>query len=460
MQKILIVDDDVSFSITLRTFLTRQGFEVDEASSAQKATEKISANSYDVILTDYRLPDKNGIELLKAIKEKTPHALVILMTAYADIRMAVSAIKYGAYEYIAKPVNPDELMSHIHSGLKKISEEPAGNGGKKDKPTAGKSIPVEDYMEATSKASRLIHEHINLVAATDISVIIQGESGTGKEYIARKIHQNSQRSKKTFVAVDCGALSKELAGSEFFGHIKGSFTGAIQDKTGQFEAANNGTLFLDEIGNLSYEVQIKLLRAIQERQIRKIGSNKDVPVNVRIIAATNEDLIDSVKNGNFREDLYHRLNEFSIMVPPLRERKDDIRLFVKYFLKKANQELNRDVENIPDDLMNVLESYSWPGNIREVKNVIKRAVLLSKGKVLDKTGLPQEIAFPAVAPEEVPAPAEDDNFLKTQAAKTEKEIILNTLQKARYNKTKAAKMLNIDRRTLYNKLKQYNISLD
>jgi two-component system, NtrC family, response regulator HydG len=263
-----------------------------------------------------------------------------------------------------------------------------------------------------------------------------------------------------FVAVDCGALSRELAGSEFFGHLKGSFTGAINDKTGQFEAANHGTLFLDEIGNLSYEIQIKLLRAIQERHIRKIGSNKVIPVDVRILVATNEDLQKDVKDGKFREDLFHRLNEFSIHVPPLRERKEDIRLFIEFFLDKANQELNRDVKEIPDSLMEVLLNYSWPGNIREVKNVIRRAVLLSKGEALDKNALPQEIVFSTVLQQETNGDPASENDLKSQTGKTEKEIIMATLQKAKYNKSKAAKMLNIDRRTLYNKLKLYGISLD
>jgi two-component system, NtrC family, response regulator HydG len=456
-KKVLIVDDDVSFSITLKTFLVRQGFETDEAFSSQKALEKILATQYDVILTDFRLPDKNGIELLKSIKEKTPNSLVILMTAYADIRMAVKAIKHGAYEYVAKPVNPDELLSHIQSGLEKLAENEEGDAKKQLRPP-GSNLRSFGYLEATSKESKAIHEHIDLVASTDMSVIIQGESGTGKEYIARRIHEKSLRNSKPFVAVDCGALSKELAGSEFFGHIKGSFTGAIQDKTGQFEAANQGTLFLDEIGNLSYEIQVKLLRAIQERQIRKIGSNNNVPVDVRIIVATNEDLLSGVKNGNFREDLYHRLNEFSIMVPPLRERKGDIPLFVMHFLSLANQELNRNVNQIPDSLMEILINYSWPGNIREVKNVIKRAVLLSKGEELDKNALPKEIIFSAVMNQN--AATENENDLKSQTGKTEKEIILATLQKAKFNKSNAAKLLNIDRRTLYNKLKQYGISLD
>jgi two-component system, NtrC family, response regulator HydG len=461
MKKVLIVDDDVSFTVTLKTFLSRHGFESSEAFSSQKAIEVLGENKFDVILTDFRLPDKDGIELLKIIREKSPSSLVILMTAYADIRMAVKAIKYGAYEYVAKPVNPDELLDHIHNGLKKISTTITSHeNGKGHHDTSPPPQILSEYIEAQSKESRMIHEHINLVAATDISVIIQGESGTGKEYIARKIHDKSKRSDKPFVAVDCGSLSKDLAGSEFFGHIKGSFTGAIQDKAGQFEAANHGTIFLDEIGNLSYDIQVKLLRAIQERQVRRIGSNKYIHIDVRILAATNDDLLEEVKRGNFREDLYHRLNEFSIQVPPLRERKDDIKLFVNYFLDKANRELNRSVTEISESLLAVLLNYAWPGNIREIKNVIKRGVLLSKGSELEKNALPREIVYHSVMSTNSNESETDVSFLKSQTGKTEKEIIIATLQKARYNKSKAAKLLNIDRRTLYNKLKLYGISLD
>ena len=456
-RKILIVEDDVSFSITLKTFLERQGFKTEIVSSAHKALERIFADYFDVVITDFRLPDKNGIELLRTIKENRKDTLVILMTAYADIRMAVKAIKHGAYEYIAKPVNPEELLDHIKNGLRKHTQTVSTDTKTSQLSGATHSVHKE-YVKATSAESRLLHEHISLVAPTEMSVIIQGESGTGKEFIARKIHELSLRKKKPFVAVDCGALSKDLAGSEFFGHLKGSFTGAIQDKTGQFEVANQGTIFLDEIANLSYNIQIKLLRAIQERQIRKIGSNKDIAVDVRIIVATNEDLQQEVKKGNFREDLYHRLNEFTIHVDPLRERKSDIQLFVKHFLIKANTELGRDVKQIPESLMETLLNYSWPGNIREIKNVIRRAVLLSKENELDKNALPQEIILSVIKNQNKSARNETDNFLKAKTGNTEKEIIIETLQKTKFNKSKAAKLLNIDRRTLYNKLKLYNIS--
>lgn len=458
MKKILIVDDDISFTLTLKAFLERNGFETIEVYSVSKALEKIKNMQFDVILTDFRLPDKDGIELLKLIRRQSPSSLVIIMTAYADIRMAVSAIKFGAYEYVAKPVNPDEMLAHINMGLKKISDS---NNDILEKKNTFNPKEFVDFLDNKSPASKTIHEHIQLVANTDLSVIIQGESGTGKEYIARRIHDLSKRSKMPFTAVDCGALSKELAGSEFFGHLKGSFTGAIQDKTGQFEAAHKGTIFLDEIGNLSYDTQIKLLRAIQERVIRKIGSNRDIPVDVRILVATNDNLKEEARKGNFREDLFHRLNEFCITAPPLRERKEDIPLFIQHFLQKANYELNKNVSEITGDLMEIFVNYSWPGNIREVKNIIKRSVLLARGNQLEKSSLPWEIIHQTVMRSGQTAENNVDGeiTLKDKTEKTEKETILATLQKTKYNKSKTAKLLNIDRRTLYNKLKLYNIPL-
>ncbi|TVQ92280.1 MAG: sigma-54-dependent Fis family transcriptional regulator [Bacteroidetes bacterium] len=456
MFKVLIVDDDVGFCNMLKSYLTRKGFQVDEAFSYQEAIKLLSDRRYDAILSDFRLPDKSGFELLKDITTKTPDSLVIIMTAYADIRMAVKAIKLGAYEYVTKPVNPDEIYLFLKNGLKTsvISSGPPSLKSSND----NKSTKVLEYVFANSPESLAIHKYIDLVAPTDMSVIIQGESGTGKEYIARKIHAQSNRHDFPFVAIDCGALSKELAGSEFFGHIKGSFTGALNDKIGQFEVANGGTLFLDEIGNLSYEVQVKLLRAIQERKIKKIGSNKDISVNVRIITASNEDLAKAVKNGSFREDLYHRLNEFSVLVPPLRERKEDIVVFAEFFLKKANEELGRSVNSIPDDIMDHFYRYTWPGNIREVKNVIRRAVLLSIDDKITVESLPHEIIFSDFLKQDMLTANNHD--LKSHTGHTEKEVIISTLEKAKFNKSKAARILNIDRKTLYNKIKQYGISLD
>jgi two-component system, NtrC family, response regulator HydG len=459
MSRILIVDDDVNFCAILKSYLQRHGHSADEVYTLKEAVRLIQTDTHDLILTDFRLPDGSGIEILTEINKKVPQPVVIIMTAYADIRMAVQSIKLGAFEYVTKPVNPDEILMLISSGLsKKTSGEPEKVKVKdKDRESETRKFNSSfQYVYASSKESKAIHDHITLVAPTEMSVIIQGESGTGKEYIARKIHDESKRRDFPFVAIDCGSLNKELAGSEFFGHIKGSFTGALNDKIGQFEAANKGTLFLDEIGNLSYEVQVKLLRAIQERKIRRIGSNKDISIDVRLITATNEDLREAVKRGSFREDLYHRLNEFSIHVPPLRERKEDIVIFLKFFLEKANAELDRNIKAIPAPVMESFLHYSWPGNIREIKNVIRRAVLLSKGDELQMDAMPNEIVRFESMESLITVPDNDD--LKSQTEKTEKEIILMTLQKARFNKSKAAKLLNIDRKTLYNKIRLYGIS--
>ncbi|HSW67471.1 MAG TPA: sigma-54 dependent transcriptional regulator, partial [Bacteroidales bacterium] len=384
MTRVLIVDDDPTFCMMLKSFLTSKGFEVGEAFNATNGMKSLREASWDILLTDYRLPDKDGIELLKEAKAVFPHLPVILMTRYTDIRIAVNAIKLGAFEYVAKPVNPDEILHLIGSALQKQAT------GSNNQPAHG-ILSEFNYIEGVSRASQQITRYIQLVAPTDMSVIIHGESGTGKEYVARLIHLKSARSRKPFVAVDCGALSKELAGSELFGHVKGSFTDAHSDKIGQFQLANGGTLFLDEIGNLSYGVQLKMLRATQERKIKRLGGIKDIDVDVRIIVASNEDLDKIVKKGAFREDLYHRLNEFKIDVPPLRERPGDIDLFSQYFLNLANRELNKAVASIGSEAMEIFRSYPWPGNIRELKNVIKRATLLCQDSVITPFNLPAEM---------------------------------------------------------------------
>ncbi len=443
MPKVLIVDDDPAFCLMLSTFLNKNGFETERALSAKECIRLVNRHSFQLVLTDLRLPDLTGIDLLKELKKLTPQLPVVLMTGYGDIKTAVQAIKLGAFEYVTKPINPDEILIITKSAL-------ASGSSKK---SSLKAAPKFDYITGESRYSRELQEHIELVAPTTMSVLIKGESGTGKEYVARRIHLNSHRADQPFVALDCGALSKELAASELFGHIKGSFTGAISDKVGQFQLADKGTLFLDEIGNLSYDVQIKLLRALQEKHIKKIGGKDDIAVDVRIIAASNEDLRDKVKKGEFREDLYHRLNEFALEVPALRDRGPDINIFAHHFLVQSNQELNKQVEGFSEEVMSVFHEYSWPGNIREMKNVIKRAVLLAKGSEIEKSQVPNEIILQH---NKVPA-ATAANDLKSQTENQEREIIVNTLMKTRYNKSKAAELLKIDRKTLYNKMKHYNI---
>ncbi|HET8963899.1 MAG TPA: sigma-54 dependent transcriptional regulator, partial [Chitinophagales bacterium] len=424
--------------------------------SGDDAISKITNNRFDIILCDYRLPDTDGMEILQKIRNQYSHLPVIIMTSYADIRIAVKAIKNGAFEYVTKPVNPDEIWLTITNALQKNNaNSKIENSVEK---TAESKTITSTFLEGVSVQAHKLLEFIDIVAPTNISVIIQGDSGTGKEFIAKRIHEKSNRSNKPFVSIDCGALSKELAASELFGHIKGSFTGAIADKTGQFVAADKGTLFLDEIGNLSYEVQVQLLRAIQERKIRKIGSNNDVDVDVRLLVATNEDLVEAVKKGDFREDLYHRLNEFKILVPPLRERHDDITYFAEHFLKISNQELGKKVIGFSEDVMEIFKHYSWPGNFRELRNIIRRATLLAQGNIIPINVLPSELMFENLTNSSSKSMAGSTD-LKAIAERTEKEMILKTLESVNYNKSKAALLLNIDRKTLYNKIKQYNIRL-
>ena len=453
MSRILIIDDDPAFCTLLRNFLNKQGFETEETYSAREGIREVYEESYDIVLIDYRLPDMDGLELLKNIKKRYFHLPVIIMTNYSNIKTAVKAMQLGAFEYVTKPINPDE----IHLSINKALEERKDSETAPPQPSRSSSSSFS-FVEGISYQALEVNKHIDLVAPTNISVIVQGESGTGKEYVSRMIHQKSQRASQPFVALDCGALSEELAASELFGHLKGAFTGALQDKIGQFQAANKGTLFLDEIGNLSYENQVKLLRATQERTVRQLGSTKDIQVDVRLIVATNENLEQAVKVGDFREDLFHRLNEFQIKVPALRERQEDIPIFARYFLDQANRELNKNIRDFAAEVIERLRTYHWPGNIRELKNVVRRATLLSTSDQITLDALPPEIVYPVSQEvrEDFAASIRNPD-LKAVQEKTEKALIEETLIKVKYNKTQAAKVLNIDRKTLYNKLKRYNL---
>lgn len=441
MAKILIIEDDSTFSQVLEGFLTKHGHEPFIVNDVKKALRITDEQRFDLLLIDYRLPDGTGLEILSHLLEKGQLQPSIIMTSFNDVRTAVKSIQLGAVDYITKPVNPDELLMIIKNAL-----------GKKEDAKSGKSVEHTDAIKGKSAIADKLYEHINLVAPTDMSVIIQGESGTGKEYAARALHTQSKRHEKPFVAIDCGALSKDLAASELFGHVKGAFTGALTDKKGQFEAANGGTLFLDEVGNLSYEVQVKMLRALQERVIQPLGSTKTIKVDVRIITATNDDLKNSVANGSFREDLYHRINEFKIQLPALRERGRDIELFISHFINLSNQELGRTVQHISTEAKTLLLQYDWPGNLRELKNVIKRMVLLTPAETADVSSLPDEMI---ASVNQAPRPSTSD--LKVINEVNEKAMIIETLIKVKYNKSKAAKLLNIDRKTLYSKMERYDI---
>ncbi|SDK70719.1 two-component system, NtrC family, response regulator HydG [Pedobacter sp. ok626] len=441
MAKILIIEDDSTFSQVLEGFLTKHGYEPYVVNDVKKAFKITDQQNFDLLLIDYRLPDGTGLDVLSHVLEKGAPQPAIIMTSFNDVRTAVKSIQLGAFDYITKPVNPDELLMLIKNAL-----------GKKANTKSDKSVEHADAIKGKSTIADKLYEHINLVAPTDMSVIIQGESGTGKEYAARALHTQSKRSNKPFVAIDCGALSKDLAASELFGHAKGAFTGALTDKKGQFEAAEGGTLFLDEVGNLSYEVQVKMLRALQERTIQPLGSTKSIKVDVRIITATNDDLKTSVANGSFREDLYHRLNEFKIQLPALRDRDKDIELFIAHFIKLSNQELDRNVQNISAEAKALLLQYDWPGNLRELKNVIKRMVLLTPNETAELESLPEEMTIAINQ-----APRTNSTDLKAINELNEKAMIIETLIKVKYNKSKAAKLLNIDRKTLYSKMERYDI---
>ena len=442
MVKILVIEDDVSFCKLLEKFLTKNSYEISTAFSAEEAKNKIKNEVFDLIITDLRLPNYDGIQLLSEFKTDFPKIPVILMTGYSDVTTAVKAIQNGAADYISKPFNPDEVLLVIEKALQKPKFNDAGaNEPRKNT----KKIENKEFVLGISNASKKLAEYINLVAPTNMSVLIIGDSGTGKEVIAKTIHEKSPRKSNSFIAVDCGAIPKELAASEFFGHLKGSFTGAINDKIGYFEAANNGTIFLDEIGNLSYENQIQLLRALQERKIKPVGSNKEIEVDIRIITATNEDLREAVKNGDFREDLYHRINEFSIDSPSLCDRNEDLMVFADFFLEKANQQLNKEIIGFSDEVIAVFNKYKWPGNLRELQNIIKRATLLSQGDFIEKNVLPTEIF-------------QNKNENDFSLSESEKDAIISVLSKVKNNKSEAANLLKISRKTLYNKLKLYNIN--
>jgi len=460
-KRVLIIDDDMDMCTLLSRFLTRNGYETEVAYSGQKGIAKFEEANFDVVLCDYRLGNMDGKEVLMSVKKIKPDTIVLIITGYSDIKIAIDVIKQGAFDYITKPLIPDEVLSVLNKALNQPAQ-PA------EKTTAGKGktpgiYHKQEFLVGEAPATKNLYQQIEIVAPTNYSIILYGESGTGKEVIAKTIHSLSSRKGKTFVAMDCGTLSKELAGSELFGHVKGAFTGALADKEGHFELANGGTLFLDEVGNLSIDIQAALLRVIQERKFKRVGGNKEMDIDVRIIVASNENLQEAYQKGKFREDLYHRFNEFSINLPPLRHRKQDIPPFAEFFLQKTNDELGKNVTGFEPEVIEMFMNYSWPGNLREFRNVVRRAVLLTQGDMISAITLPWEItntnpltATPEPANKEQQPPViKKDIGLKGAASKAEYEAIMNVLKEVKFNKKKAAEVLNIDRKTLYNKLKSY-----
>lgn len=443
-KNILIVEDDLTFSTMLKTWLTKKGFITYTANNCSHARKEIEQNRIDIILSDMRLPDEDGIHLISWLKENKYSIPIIIMTSYADVQSAVNAMKSGACDYISKPIHPEELLKKIKE--QSDTENTSYNTTNITKYSTSYSSS-EDFMEGKSDAAQQLYRYVDLVAPTSMAVLINGASGTGKEHIAHRIHMSSKRAHKPFVAIDCGSIPKDLAASEFFGHIKGSFTGALNDKTGAFIEANGGTLFLDEIGNLSYEVQIQLLRALQEKRIRPIGSATETTVDIRLISATNEDLPTAISNGTFREDLFHRINEFTLEMPSLKERKEDILLFANFFLDHANKELNRNIIGFDEKACKFMQDYAWPGNLRELKNCVKRATLLARNNYISI----QNMGFGLQEGEK------QEKTFTLHSEEDEKKRIADALREANNNKSKAAQLLGIDRKTLYNKLKLYNI---
>ena len=449
MPHILIVEDDLTFATMMQTWLRKKGFDVDRVSSVSAAARQLTDTpNFDLILSDLRLPDHDGLFLLEWMRKHNLRIPFIVMTSYAEVQNAVLAMKTGACDYIAKPVQPDILLQKIRDALSTPEPAPTPQPAtpapevKAQEPTAD----VPRYIEGKSEASRQLYEYVGLVAPTPMSVLILGASGTGKEYVARRIHELSPRRDKPFFALDCGAIPKEVAASEFFGYVKGTFTGATTDKTGAFVEANGGTLFLDEVGNLSYDVQVQLLRALQERKVRPLGGAHEIDVDIRLVCATNGDLASLVADGQFREDLYHRINEFTIYMPELKDRGADIFLFADLFIKHANADLGRDVLGLDDKASDRIASSAWPGNLRELNNVMRRATLLAKGKHIGLSDLERSMA-----------PSTPTEPLALHDEQTEQQRIEAALRATGGNKSKAAQLLAVDRKTLYNKMKRYGM---
>lgn len=465
MTHILIVEDDLAFGTMMQTWLKKKGFETSRVTSVGAAARLLmDGTKPDLVLSDLRLPDHDGLFLLGWMRKRGHNAPFIVMTNYAEVQNAVLAMKLGAADYIAKPVQPDILLQKIKDALAQAADTPAradastpppstphkgshSSSNKSNETKAGPSSNVPRYLEGKSEASKQLYSYVQLVAPTPMSVLILGASGTGKEYVARRIHELSSRSDKPFFALDCGAIPKDVAASEFFGHKKGSFTGADSDKRGAFETANGGTLFLDEVGNLSYDVQVQLLRALQERRIRPVGGDREIEVDIRLVCATNENLEQAVAEGRFREDLYHRINEFTIYMPQLRERGNDLFLFADLFIRQANEELQRNVEGFDASAAEMLVSNTWPGNLRQLNNVMKRAVLLTRGRLITTAELSQ--AMGPTLQQQPSLTLHDEN--------EERERIKQALQQTNGNKSKAARLLGIDRKTIYNKIEKLGI---
>lgn len=437
--RILIVDDEAVVRDSLGDWFRDEGYECDTAESAKVALEKLTHGSWDIFLLDIRMPGIDGLELQRKLKEAQPDATVIIMTAYASVESAVEAMKQGAYDYIIKPFNPDDLEHTIQKAVERkqlVSEN-------QQLRTKIDELNLLHEIVGTSAATRRLLEQVAMVSASDTTVLVRGESGTGKELIARAIHANSGRRYMPIVVVNCGALSEGVLESELFGHEKGAFTGAQYRRKGKFEMADGGTLFLDEIGDIGLKTQVDLLRVLEEKKIFRVGGNVEIPVNFRLIAATNKNLETRISEEKFREDLYYRINVFSITIPPLRERREDIPLLADHFLKKFARGMNRPLMKLSSEAEEVLTNYEWPGNVRELQNAIERAVLVCQSAKIMAEDLPLKMNHA------------NGNAAGRSLAEIERLHIKRTLEETGWNIYRAARLLEIDRVTLYNRIKKY-----
>ena len=441
---ILVIDDDKAMRDACFQILSRQGYRVELAASAKQGLTLLERLSFDTILLDLVMPDMDGLEALKKIRALDPDVEVIIITGYGTIQAAVESIKAGAFHFLSKPFVPDDLRNLVNRALGKRRLD-------LENLYLRQELKIKDDRNTLvyeSESMTRIMDMIARVAPTDSTVLITGESGTGKGLVAHKIYQLSPRSRRPFITVDCGTLVETLFESELFGHVKGSFTGADANKIGKFELAQNGTLFFDEISNIGLEVQAKLLRAVEERKISKVGSHRVITVDVRIIAATNKDLTKAIKDGTFREDLFYRLNVVLIQMPPLRGRKSDIPLLVQHFLEKYNARLRKEIRGISPDALDLLVRHDWPGNVRELENTVERLVVLSPGPYLE----PADLIFTGT----ILTPA-TESAVGTSLKDLERDHIIHTLQRFDGHKNETARALGIDRKTLREKLKRYNI---
>ena len=452
MRRVLVVDDEENIRLVLKTLLKRHGYDVEVADSGEAALALVDSFGPDVILTDVRMPKMNGLDLLATLKAKQNPATVIVMSAYGSVDLALEAMKAGAYDYVGKPFKPDEIVL----ALRKAEER---ESLRRENRALKEQIQKESQFEAIvakSPAMAEIFRTIAKIADFKTTVLIQGESGVGKELVARAVHARSSRKNHPFVPINCGAIPENLLESELFGHKKGAFTDAHSDRRGLFEEADGGTLFLDEIGELPLNLQVKLLRALQEESIRRLGDSKDVKVDVRIITATHRDLAAEAKAGRFREDLYYRINVLPIVIPPLRARKEDINLLIDHFLTRNNARLGTQIRGLTADARKLLLEYAWPGNVRELENTIERAMVLCDGDVIDAHDLPERLRE-ALDPVQVQLATGELSVKKTTAA-IEEILIRRALQKTRGNRTRAAELLEISHRALLYKIKDYKIT--